>query len=147
MSNTPSVEVLTLQLQVARLQAELLAANAEIGRYRHRELQQQAAQLQQAIQQAKQRAAEPAPAAPAQSPTADPPPDDAMQAELARIAAAGPNDLPSIITKQAQHDDGSPRRDADGNVILLHQDGTPLSVIERAIIARQAELRAAAGGG
>jgi hypothetical protein len=31
-------------------------------------------------------------------------------------------------------------------VILLHQDGTPLSVIERAIIARQAELRAASGG-
>jgi hypothetical protein len=73
--------------------------------------------------------------------------DETTQAELARIAAAGPNDLPSIITKQAQHDDGSPRRDADGNVILLHQDGTPLSVIERAIIARQAELRAAAGGG
>lgn len=136
MSNTPSVEVLTLQLQVARLQAELLAANAEIGRYRHRDLQQQAAQIQQAIQQAKQRAAEPAP--PAQSPTAEPPTDEALQAELARIAKAGRDELPQIVTRQMPGDDGQP--------VLVNQQGQPLTVIERAIIARQAELRAAAGG-
>lgn len=78
--------------------------------------------------------------------TADPPTDEALQAELARIAKAGHGELPSLVTRQAQNDDGSPKRDADGNVILLHQNGEPLSVIERAILARQAELRAAAGG-
>jgi hypothetical protein len=72
--------------------------------------------------------------------------DDALQAELSRIAKAGRDELPQIVTTQAKHDDGTPQRDADGNVILLHQNGEPLSVIERAIIARQAELRAAAGG-
>mgnify|MGYP001768440898 CR=1 FL=1 len=72
--------------------------------------------------------------------------DEATQAELARIAKAGHGELPSLVTKWAQNDDGTPQRDADGNVILLHQDGRPLSVIEMAIIARQAALRAASGG-
>ena len=72
--------------------------------------------------------------------------DDALQAELARIAKAGHGELPSLVTRQAQNDDGTPQRDADGNVILLHQNGEPLTVIERAILDRQAELRRQAGG-
>jgi hypothetical protein len=134
----PSIEVLTLQLQVTRLQAELIAAQAEIGRYRHQEMLAKASQIQQAIQQAKQRAAEPAPAATAQSPTADPPTDEATQAELARIAKAGADELPQVVTRQMPGDGGQP--------MLVNQQGQPLTVIERAILARQAELRAAAGG-
>ncbi|MCU0951447.1 MAG: hypothetical protein MUC68_10380 [Burkholderiaceae bacterium] len=127
MSNTPSIEVLTLQLQVTRLQAELIAAQSEIGRYRHQEALQKASQLQQAIQAAKQRAAEPAPAV-----------DEAMQAELARIAKAGADDLPQIVARQMPGDAGQP--------MLVTQNGQPLTVIERAILDRQAELRRQAGG-
>lgn len=80
-------------------------------------------------------------AAPAQ-PAVDP----ATQAMLAEIANAPADDLPPMVTKMAQNDDGTPQRDAAGNVILLNQDGTPLTIIQRAIVARHAQLRAQAGG-
>lgn len=54
--------------------------------------------------------------------------------------------LPSYVTKQARDDSGNPKLDAAGQVILLHQDDTPLGVIERAYVARAEQLRQQAGG-
>ncbi len=134
------ITTLQAQAELLRTQMEVLQLRAQLLQRDHRDLALQLGQINAQLQ----RAAEPAP--PVQSPTADPPADEALQAELARIAKAGHGELPSLVTRQAQNDDGSPKRDADGNVILLHQNGEPLTVIERAILARQAELRAAAGG-
>lgn len=72
--------------------------------------------------------------------------DEATQNALDAIAKMPMEQLPSYVTKQAQNDDGSAKRDAAGEVILLHQDGTPLGVIERAYVARADELRRQAGG-
>lgn len=67
--------------------------------------------------------------------------DPATQAELDRIAKAQIHELPPMVTRQAQNDDGTPKRDAQGRVILLNQDYTPLTVIQQAIVDRTAELR------
>lgn len=72
--------------------------------------------------------------------------DPDTQAELDRIAKAQIHELPPMVTRQAQNDDGSPKRDAQGRVILLNQDYTPLTVVQQAIIDRIAELRRQAGG-
>ncbi len=63
-----------------------------------------------------------------------------VQAALDRVATLPLTELPTYVTKQAQNDDGSPKVGPDGRVILLHQDGTPLSVVERAIVDRFYEL-------
>ena len=67
--------------------------------------------------------------------------DYATRSALARIAVAGRDELPTYVTKQARHDDGTPMLGADGKPLLLHQDGRPLGVIELAVLARQEELR------
>lgn len=67
--------------------------------------------------------------------------DDATRAMLAKIAVAEMRDLPMMITRQAQNPDGSPVIGPDGRVVLLNQDGTPLSVVQQAIMRRIEELR------
>lgn len=65
------------------------------------------------------------------------PPD--VQAALDRIAVATADQLPSLITRE--HTDWQ-----TGETETVHPDGRPLSVIDKAIMARQAELRRRAGG-
>lgn len=49
-NTTPqNVEVLKLQLQVTQLQAQLIATQAEVARYQHRDLLAESGRLQQAI--------------------------------------------------------------------------------------------------
>lgn len=80
--------------------------------------------------------------------TADTPTDEAVddQAELADIASLPAEELPSFVTRQAQNDDGTPKLGPDGLPVLLRQNGKPLSVLELAIVQRQAKLRRQAGG-
>lgn len=75
--------------------------------------------------------------------TAEPayPPD--VQAALDRIARAQAHELPPIVTMQARNDDGPPVIGRDGLPELVRQDGSPLTVIERAIMARAKALREA----
>ena len=126
------ITTLQAQAELLRTQMEVLQLRAQLLQRDHRDLALQLGQINAQLQ----RAAEPAP--PAQSTTADPPADEALQAELARIAKAGRDELPQVVTRQMPGDGGQP--------MLFNQQGQPLSVIERAILARQAELRAAAGG-
>ena len=59
-NTTPqNVEVLKLQLLVTQLQAQLIATQAEVARYQHRELMQESSRLQQAIRDAQQSAGMP----------------------------------------------------------------------------------------
>lgn len=67
--------------------------------------------------------------------------DEPTRAMLAKIAVAPIHELPMMVTKKAQHDDGSPVIGPDGRVVLLNQDGTPLTVIQQAIMRRIEELR------
>lgn len=56
---TPTAEVLRLQLQVAQLQAQMLGLQAQLARYQHMELMQEASRLQQALQAAQKAEGEP----------------------------------------------------------------------------------------
>lgn len=127
----PHVEVLELQAALAQLQAQLLGTQAELARYKHQELLAAMGRTQQALAVAK---TEP------EAVTAS------VRQQLIEIAGLPIERLTSFVTKQAQNDDGTPKLGPDGKVILLHQDGTPLSITERAMIARLEELRAASGG-
>jgi hypothetical protein len=131
-----TIETLGLRAQLVRTQMEALQLRAQLMQRDHQALAAELGQIN-----AQQQALAAAEAA-AKASTVD----AETQAKLDLIATLPMDKLPSYVTRQAQNDDGSPKRDAAGRVILLHQDGTPLSVIERAIIARQAELRAASGG-
>jgi hypothetical protein len=124
-----SAELLRSQMQALLLRLQLIQGD----------VQAMAAQLHQAHAAVGALAAAPA-AAP------EPELDEATRAALDVIATLPMDQLPSYVTRQAQNDDGSPKRDAAGLVILLHQDGTPLSVIERAYVARAEQLRQHAGG-
>lgn len=84
-------------------------------------------------------------AEPASAPPA-PPVDAATAAMLAQIAMSPIDKLPPMITKMAQKDDGNPVLGEDGLPILLNQDGSPLTVIQQAIVARSRQLRAQSGG-
>lgn len=111
-----ALETLRLRLQVAQLAAQLAGTQAEMLRDRHRALMGEIGGLQQAIEQH----------------------EGAQKAVLDRIAQAGPEDLPSLATRQI-----------DGQVVVLDAhtgEYRPLTVIERAWLARMDALRAAAGG-
>jgi len=124
-AKNPQVEILELQLAVAQLQAQLLGTQAELAKYKHRELMAGVAQIQTALNAAK----------------AEPDAVDAkVRAQLLEIAALPAEQLPSIITKQVT----DPKSGAVTDIV--HQDGRPLSILDRAIMARQEELRAASGG-
>ena len=124
-AKNPQVEILELQLAVAQLQAQLLGTQAELAKYKHRELMVDVAQIQTALNAAK----------------AEPDAVDAkVRAQLLEIAALPAEQLPSIITKQVT----DPKSGAVTDIV--HQDGRPLSILDRAIMARQEELRAASGG-
>jgi len=124
-AKNPQVEILELQLAVAQLQAQLLGTQAELAKYKHRELMVGVAQIQTALNAAK----------------AEPDAVDAkVRAQLLEIAALPAEQLPSIITKQVT----DPKSGAVTDIV--HQDGRPLSILDRAIMARQEELRAASGG-
>ena len=127
-AQNPHIEILELQLVIGQLQAQLLSTQAELAKYKHKELLAAVAQVQTALTAAK---VEPA------SVDAD------IRKQLLEIAALPAERLPSIVTKQAQNEDGTPKLDQRGNVQLLHQDGTPLSVVDMAVLARIEELRAA----
>lgn len=127
---------LATRAELLRAQMENLQLRSELLQRDHRDLATQLGHVN-----AQLRALAPADAA-----ATAPPVDGETQAQLDVIATLPMDQLPSYVTKQAQHDDGTPKLDAAGRVILLHQDGTPLNVIERAVMARQAELRGQAGG-
>ena len=57
----PALEVLHLQLMVARQQAQILGLQADLARYQHRDLLQQISALQQAIAERQKPATGPLP--------------------------------------------------------------------------------------
>lgn len=126
-TKNPHLEVLELQAALAQLQAQLLGTQAELARYKHQELLAASSRAQQALAMAK---TEPS------ALTTE------VRQQLLEIASLPVERLPSFVTKQAQNDDGTPKLGPDGRVVLLHQDGTPLSLVERAAVARLEELRA-----
>lgn len=65
------------------------------------------------------------------------PPD--VQAALDRIATADRDELPAIVTRRMMDW-------ATGVETITRQDGLPMSVIDLAVMQRQAELRRQAGG-
>lgn len=65
------------------------------------------------------------------------PPD--VQAALDRIATAQAHELPAMVTRRTMDW-------ATGVETITHQDGRELSVIDLAVMQRQAELRRLAGG-
>lgn len=129
-------ETLGLRAQLLRAQMEALQLRAQLMQRDHQAL---AAELGQVTAQVQAMAA-------AEAAAKAPPVDAETQAKLDLIATLPMEQLPSYVTKQAQHDDGSPKRDAAGRVILLHQDGRELNVIERAYVARADQLRQQQGG-
>lgn len=129
-------ESLMAQAELLRTRMELLAAQAQVMQYQHRDLGAQLGRLNAQMQAL----------AAAEARAAAPPVDEVTQAQLDGIAKADRDQLPNIITKQARNDDGTPVLGSDGLPVLVRQDGSPLTVIERAILARSAELRKQAGG-
>lgn len=124
----PHLEVLELQAAVAQLQAQLLGTQAELAKYKHQELMAAVSQLQRTLSLARLDSAAL---------------DADSRQQLMQIAAMSAEQLPQIVTKQLTEDDGSPKIGPDGKVMLVRQDGSPLSLQERAILARADELRLA----
>ena len=67
-----------------------------------------------------------------------PPVPTDVQEMLDRIAVAKADELPPLVTRQVTNWE-------TGEVTVTRQDGTPLSVIDKAIMARADELRRQAG--